>query len=140
VKRSDPPIVGRHLVIVHNVDSGLRNRLAATWKRLRHPHAAPCALCGLTRGVRGTNPTWQAHLDTLSEPVHSQTRDQFRADHASSSWRNIGLPVILVQTGTHIDRVVSAAEIRKSTTVKELIEKLDAGLAAHPAQPKRPGK
>jgi hypothetical protein len=139
VKRSDPPIVGRHLVIVHNVDSGLRNRLTVTWKRLRHPHAPPCPLCGLTRGVRGVNPKWQAHLDTLSEPVHTLTRDQFRADHASSSWRNIGLPVILVQTGNHIDRVVSAGDIRKSTTVKELIDKLDAGLAAHPAQPGRPG-
>jgi hypothetical protein len=121
-------------VIVHDIDSGLRNRMAATWKRLRHPHGAPCSLCALTRGVRGVNPMWQSHLDALSEPVQQLTRDQFRADHASSSWRTIGLPVILVQTGPHIDRVVSAAEIRKSTTVKELIEKLDTGLAAHPAE------
>ena len=126
-------------MIVHNVDSGLRNRVAAAWSRLRHRNAAPCSLCGLTRGLRGVNPRWQAHLDTLSEPVHTLTRDQFRADHAASSWRNIGLPVILVQTGAHIDRVVSAAEIRKSTTVRELIDKLDAGLAAHPAQPSKPG-
>ena len=120
-------------MIVHNVDSGLRNRLVATWERLRHPHNAPCALCGLTRGVRGVNPRWQAHLNALSEPVRTMTRDEFRADHASSSWRNIDLPAILVQTGPHIDRVVMAAEIRRATTVKELIDKLDAGLAAHPA-------
>ncbi len=122
-------------MIVHNIDSGVRNRLIATWQRLRHPHHAPCALCGLTRGVRGVNPRWQARLDALSEPVVSLSRDQFRADHASSSWRNIDLPAILVQTGSHIDRVVMAAEIRKSATVKELIEKLDAGLASHPAAP-----
>jgi hypothetical protein len=72
--------------------------------------------------------------------VQTLTRDQFRADHASSSWRNIGLPVILVQTGSHIDRLVSAAEIRKSTTVKQLIDKLDAGLRAHPAPTSRPGR
>jgi hypothetical protein len=126
--------VGRHLVIVHNVDSGVRSSVLATWRRLRHPQAPPCALCGLTRGVRGVNPRWQSHLDSLSEPVHILTRDQFRADHASSSWRNIAFPVILLQTGAHLDRVVSASEIRSCTTVKELIEKLDAGLRAHPAQ------
>jgi hypothetical protein len=133
VRPSDPPISGRHLVIVHNIDSGLRERVAGSWRRLRHPHTAPCALCTLTRGVRGTNPRWRAYLDGLSEPVQTQTRDQFRADHASSSWRNIALPVILLQTGSHLERVVSAAEIRKSSTVKELIERLDAALQAHPA-------
>jgi hypothetical protein len=138
VKPSDAQIVGRHLVIVHNVDSGLRNRLVTSWKRLRHPHNGSCALCGLTRGVRGVNPRWQAHLDALPEPVRTLTRDQFRADHAASSWRTIDLPAILVQTGPHLDRVVMAAEIRRTTSVKELIDRLDAGLAAHPAQPGPP--
>ncbi len=135
MKRSDPPIGGRQLVIVHNLDSGLASYVAATWRRLRHPHAAPCSLCTLTRGVRGVNPRWQSYLDSLTEPVQTLTRDQFRADHASSSWRTVALPVILVQTGPHLQRVVSAADIRSSATVKELIAKLEAGLRAHPAQP-----
>lgn len=124
--------MGRHLVIVHDVDSGLVTGVVGAWKRLRGPAAAPCPLCALTRGVRGVNPTWQAHLDSLSEPVHTLTRDRFRAAHASSSWRALDLPAILVKTGPTIERVVSAAQIRASGSVGELIKKLDAGLRAHP--------
>jgi hypothetical protein len=120
-------------VIVHNVDSGLVNGAVGAWKRLRSPHAAPCSLCALTRGVRGVNPRWQTYLDSMSEPVQTLTRDRFRADHASSSWRNLDLPVILVQTGSHIERLVSAGEIRKSTTVKQLIDRLDVALRKNPA-------
>lgn len=120
-------------MIVHNIDSGLREQVAASWRRLRHPHTAPCALCALTRGVRGTNPRWQAYLDARPEPVQTLTRDQFRADHASSSWRNLALPVILLQNGAHLERVMTAVEIRKCGTVKQLIEKLDASLQSHPA-------
>jgi hypothetical protein len=132
VRPSEPPILGRHLVVVHNTDSGLVTGAVGAWKRLKSPDTFPCALCSLTRGVRGVNPTWQRHLDTLSEPVHTLSRDQFRAEHASSSWRNLNLPVILLQTGSKIEKLVSAAEIRKTSSVKELINKLDAALLAHP--------
>lgn len=124
--------MGRHLVIVHNADSGVVYSAVGAWRRLRSPARSSCPLCVLTRGVRGVNPRWQAYLDTLSEPVQSINRDRFRADHASSSWRNVDLPAILVQTGPTIERIVSAAELRKTKTVKELIEKVNAGLRAHP--------
>lgn len=107
------------------------------WKRLTRPQNPPCALCALTRGVRGVNPRWQAYLNSLSEPVHTMTRDQFHAEHAPSYWRNISLPAILLQTGPKIERLVSAAEIRKSTTIKELTSKVDEALRAHPAAPSR---
>lgn len=119
---------------MHNTDSGLVTGAVGAWKLLKHPDTFPCALCTLTRGVRGVNPTWQRHLDTLSEPVHTLTRDQFRAEHASSSWRNLAFPVILLQTDAKIVKLVSASEIRKASSVKELIDKLDAALLAHPRQ------
>jgi len=133
VKASEPPIFGRHLVIVHDIDSGLVTGALGAWKRLRGPATVPCPLCALTRGVRGVNPTWQAHLDSLSEPVHTLPRDRFRAAHAASSWRTVDLPVILLQTGPAIERLVSAEEIRTSTTVGQLIQKLDEALRSHPA-------
>lgn len=133
MKASEPPIVGRHLVLVHDVDSGLVTGAVGAWRRLRGPATAPCPLCALTRGVRGVNPTWQAHLDSLSEPVHTLTRDRFRAAHAASSWRTVDLPVILVQTGPVIEGLVSAEEIRTSTSVGQLIQKLDQALRLHPA-------
>lgn len=120
-------------MIVHDIDSGLVRGAVGAWKRLRGPAAAPCPLCALTRGVRGVNPTWQSHLDSLSEPVHTLTRDHFRAAHASSSWRNVDLPVILVQTGPTIERLVSASDIRASKNVSQLIDKLDKALREHPA-------
>ncbi len=132
MKVSEPPIVGRHLVIVHDIDSGLVTGAVGAWRRLRGPATRVCPLCALTRGVRGVNPTWQAHLDSLSEPVHTLTRDRFRAAHASSSWRAVDLPVILVQTGPQIELLVSASQIRDSRNVGQLIQQLDAALAAKP--------
>lgn len=120
-------------MIVHDIDSGLINTAMDAWKRLRGPAVIPCPLCALTRGVRGVNPTWQRHLDTLSEPVHTVRRDEFRAAHASSSWRSVDLPAILLETGPLIELLVSAADIRSSTNVASLIAKLDAALLAHPA-------
>lgn len=117
---------------MHNADSGVVNSLVGTWRRVTSPARSGCQLCILTRGVRGVNPRWQSYLNTLSEPVQSINRDRFRADHASSSWRNVDLPAILLQTGPKIERIVSAGEVRKSKTVKELIDKVDAGLRAHP--------
>jgi hypothetical protein len=133
VRVSQPPIHGRHLVIVHNIDGGALRRAASTWRRLRRPDDPPCALCALTRGVRGTNPRWQRYLNSLSEPVHIVSRDEWRAAHASSSWRNIQLPAILLQTGPRLEKLVSAREIRAAATVKELSEKVDEALRAHPA-------
>ena len=133
MKLSQPPIVGRHLVIVHDLDSGVVNGVAGAWRRLRGSAEATCPLCLLTRGVRGINPSWQRHLDSLSEPVHTLNRDQFRAAHASSSWRSVDLPVILLQTGPSIEKLVSAAEIRSSKSVTQLAAKLDAALLDHPA-------
>jgi hypothetical protein len=134
VKRSEPPIRGRHLVIVHNSDSGLVRNAVGVWKRLSRPHDPPCALCALTRGVRGVSPQWKKYLDSQSEPVHDVMRDQWRADHASSSWRNIALPAILLQTGPKLERLVSAKEISKSATIKELTDKIDEALRAHPPE------
>jgi hypothetical protein len=139
VKRSDPPITGRHLVIVHSVDSGLLPAAAAWWRRLSSP-TPPCAICALTRGVRGVNPRWQTFLDSLSEPVHSLNRDQFRTAHAPSYWRAIALPAILVQTGSQIDRVVSAPDILRAQNVRELIAKVEEGLAQHPPEPSPTGE
>lgn len=121
------------MVVVHDIDSGLRNSAVGAWRRLRGPAATPCPLCALTRGVRGVNPTWQRHLDALSEPVHTLTRDQFRAVHASSSWRSVDLPVILLQTRSVLELLVSAEEIRASTSVRALMASLDEGLRLHPA-------
>lgn len=128
---------GRHLVIVHNVDSGLLPGAKDAWRRLTTPADPSCALCALTRGVRGVRPKWRSYLDSLSEPVHTMPRDQFRADHASSAWRTIALPAILLQTGPTLERLVSANEIRRSTTLKELTDRIDEALKAHPAP--RPG-
>ncbi len=133
VKVPQPPIVGRHLVIVHDIDSGVVNGALGAWKRLRGSDPRRCSLCALTRGVRGINPRWQAHLDSLSEPVHTLTRDQFWAAHASSSWRSVDLPVILVKTGPAIEQLVSAAQIRDCTSIGQLTQLLDAALRAHPA-------
>ena len=131
MKPTEPLIYGRHVVIVHNTDSGIVTGAKGAWRRLSRQDA--CSLCALTRGVRSVNPRWQRFLDSLSEPVQTLTRDRFRADHAPSYWRNIDLPVILLQTGPKLERLVSAAEIRKSTTVKELIDKVNEALKDHPA-------
>ena len=45
----------------------------------------------------------------------------------------IDLPAILLQTGPKLERLVSAAEIRKSTTIPQLIDRLDIALRTHPA-------
>ncbi len=119
-------------MLVHNTDSGRVTGAVTAWKRWTRPHTFPCALCARTRGLRGVNPRWQSYLDSLSEPVHTLNRDQFRAEHPSSSWRNVDLPAILLQTGTTIEMLVTAADIRRCTTVKQLIDKLDEALAAHP--------
>ena len=120
-------------MIVHNIDSGPVTGAVGAWRRLRSPASYSCPLCGLTRGIRGVNPRWQSYLDTLSEPVHTLTRDQFRAAHAPSFWRNVELPSILMQTGSKLERLVSAGEIRRCTSIQELSAKVDAAIKAHPA-------
>lgn len=118
------------LVIVHNTDAGRVNAAKAAWRRLRTPSMTGCPLCAITRGVRGTNPRWQRYLDSLEYPVRSVNRDQFRAEHAPSWWRTIELPAILLEDGAQLERLVTAAEIRRATTVTELIAAVDKALQA----------
>ena len=122
------------MVFVHNIDTGPVAGVKSSLQRLRSPDDAPCALCALTRGVRGTNPSWQRYVDALPDPAHVVNRDQWRADHASSSWRNIDLPAVLLQTGSKIEKLVGAKEIRKSATLKDLMNKIDEALLAHPPE------
>ena len=60
--------------------------------------------------------------------VRRRCRDQFRADHASSSWRNIGLPVILVQTVVR-DYLPPAALERYENEVRRLYGVMNKRLA-----------
>ena len=115
-------------MFVYNADGGVLNALRDTWLRLRSPQTYPCQLCKLTVGVRGMNPRWKRFLDSLDLPVVFMHRDEFRSAYAASSWRNVDLPVALLQSGRGLEVVVSAGQMRRATTAKELIASVRAGL------------
>ncbi|MGH3473125.1 MAG: hypothetical protein ACRDPG_13905 [Nocardioidaceae bacterium] len=126
---SELPETGRRIVFVHNTDSGLFNAIRERWQRAASPDTFPCHLSLLTCGVWGTNAHWRSFLDGLPFPARVLHRDTFRADYASSSWRNVDLPVVLLQTGRSLQKLVSADEIRAAKTRKQIEVAVTAALA-----------
>jgi hypothetical protein len=123
------PAADSVIVFVYNADGGLLNAARDIWHRLRSPQTYPCDLCRLTYGVRGMNQRWRAFLDSLDRPVVFVHRDEFRAQHSASSWRNVDLPVALLQTDRHLQMLVSAERIRSARTLKRLMAEVSEALA-----------
>lgn len=120
----------RRLVFVYNADGGLLNSVRDVWHRARSPQTYPCQLCRLTYGVTGMNGRWREFTESLDVPVVFLHRDEFRFEYASSSWRNVDLPVALLQVGRSLREVVPAQQIRQAQTLKALMRMVRSGLDA----------
>lgn len=76
------------------------------------------------------NSRWHEFTESLDLPVVFLHRDEFRFEYASSSWRNVDLPVALLQVGRSLREVVPAEQIRRAETLKGLMRAVKTGLDA----------
>lgn len=113
-----------HLLMVYNADGGLFAMVSDAVHKVLSPATYPCSLCAVTYGAVSMRGEWRDYLADLDAKVTFHHRDDF-----ALAWPDarFALPVILVEQGGTLSKLVPAAELDRVVT--ELIAVVGERLA-----------
>jgi hypothetical protein len=103
--------------MIYNADGGLVNGALDLLHKAFSPATYPCRLCDVTYGPLGMKKAWRTTLDTLPHPVTFLHRDEWQAQAPGNP---TPLPAILLETGPHLEALVSAADFATITSLEGL--------------------
>ena len=116
--QSDP---ADRLIFVYNADGGIAQGIMDSMHKTLSPSTYPCSLCAITYGAFTMDRRWRAWLNGLAVPSVFYHKDD-------SPYRDIALPVVLVERGGQIATLVSAERLDTLASVDALIAEIEAQL------------
>jgi len=105
--------------MVYNADEGLFNALNDWAHKFFSPETYECRLCRYTYGVTGMLPAWKTFLERQPFPTVFIYRPDFRKKYPE--YRDVALPLILVEKDGRIDVLLLAEEIGETGGIISLI-------------------
>lgn len=111
----------QELWFVYNADSGLGNTLLDGAHKVLSPATYACKLCQLTHGAFTERKAWKDFRQSHTLPMHFLHKDEFRKEFASKYGHAYNFPVVLGNTGSELEVVVSRDELNALKTVSDLI-------------------
>jgi len=112
--------------MLYNADSGLANAALDTLHKLFSPSTYACKLCDITFGLTAMKREWAATIAALPHPVAFLHRDEW---HTQFPGNPMPLPAILLETGTDLKPLISAADFAGITSLHTLQALLSCRLA-----------
>jgi len=110
------------LLMVYNAEQGMFNALNDWAHKFFSPSTYECPLCRHTYGVTGMLVPWKNFLQTLPYPTHFLYRQYFWQTYPS--YRDVALPLILVEKNGEMDVLLLADEIKECDGLPALITRL----------------
>ena len=123
------------LLMIYNADEGFFNALNDWAHKIFSPETYDCRLCRYTYGVTGMLTAWKTFLERQPFPTIFFHRPEFRK--AFPDYRDVALPLILVEKDGHIDVLLLADDIGDTGGIVPLMELVQSRLASW--QPVGPG-
>ncbi|UVO55274.1 hypothetical protein [Sphingomonas sp. SUN039] len=114
----DPP---DRLIFIYNADGGIAQAIMDSVHKTLSPSTYPCSLCAITYGAFTMDPRWRAWLKALPVPSMFYHKDD-------SPYRDLALPVVLVERSGQVETLVSAERLDLLSTVDALIAEIEARL------------
>ena len=109
------------LIFIYNANGGIAQGILDSVHKMLSPSTYPCSLCAITYGTFTMDRRWRAWLKAL--PVPSVF---FHKDDAP--YRDVALPVILIERGGRVETLVSAERLDTLASVDALIAEIEARL------------
>jgi hypothetical protein len=106
------------LIFIYNADGGVAQGILDTIHKTLSPATYPCSLCAITYGSFAMDRRWRAWLKALPVPSVFYHKDD-------SPYRDIALPVVLVERGEQVETLVSATRLNALKSVDALIAEIE---------------
>lgn len=109
------------LIFVYNADGGIAQGIIDSVHKTLSPATYPCSLCAITYGTFTMDRRWRAWLKALPMAAVFYHKDD-------SPYRDVTLPVVLVERDGQVETLVSAAQLNTLDSVDALIAAVEANL------------
>ncbi len=114
------------LLMVYNAEEGLFNALNDWAHKIFSPDTYECTLCHFTYGLTGMLKVWKTFIELQPFPTTFIHRTEFRKAHPA--FREMALPLILVERQGRVEVLLSADEIKDTGGLVPLINRVQARL------------
>ena len=111
------------LIFIYNADGGIAQGIMDSVHKTLSPSTYPCSLCAFTYGAFTMDRRWRAWLKALPVPSLFYHKDD-------SPYRDVALPVVLVDRGGQIEPLVPADRLNTLDSVDALIAAIEVQLQA----------
>ncbi len=109
------------LIFIYNADGGLAQGIMDSIHKTLSPATYPCSLCAITYGTVSMDRRWRAWLKALPVPSVFYHKDD-------SPFRDVALPVVLVEREGAVETLVSAERLNALNSVDALIAEIEQAL------------
>ena len=120
------------IILVYNEGSRLFDAVSGWSHKLLSPTTYECALCKVTFGLTGMLVPWKNYIELLPFPVAFLHRDEFRRQFPA--FAALPLPVILTEKAARTEILLSAEDIRETSSLSGLIGLMQTRLENWPPQ------
>ena len=111
------------LIFIYNADGGIMQGIMDSVHKTVSPSTYPCSLCAITYGAFTMDRHWRAWLKALPVPSLFYHKDD-------SPYRDVALPVVLVERGGQVEPLVPADRLKALDSVDALIAAIEVQLQA----------
>ena len=109
-------------LFVYNADSGLFNSVADAIHKVISPDTYECNLCAITYGPFTMRNEWRDYVEALGSEIEFIHRDEFQKRYD----QNDKLPAVYQVEASGLKLVISAEQINKARSIKDLIGLVDS--------------
>lgn len=115
----------QRIVFVYNANSGAKNAVLDSMKKVFSPSTYDCKLCEITYGVVAENRTWKKFRQESNHQMRFLHKDEFSKKYASKFGYKFDFPIALVEGENGLEVLISKSEMNSLKTARGLIELLE---------------
>ncbi len=110
------------LLFVYNANSGVGNAVLDSMHKVFSPSTYDCNLCDITFGLVSENRTWKRFRQESENEMLFLHRDEFAKLYASKFGYKFTFPIVLIESKTELDVLISTQELDMVKTANELVK------------------
>ncbi|MEM1257510.1 MAG: GTPase [Bacteroidota bacterium] len=109
------------LLFIYNANSGSRNALLDSMRKIFSPQTYDCKLCDITFGAISENKTWKRFRKESRYPMVFLHKDEFAATYKSKFGYKFTFPIVLSESENGLEVLIATKELNQLKTAHELI-------------------
>ncbi|GMN10545.1 hypothetical protein MTsPCn9_24790 [Croceitalea sp. MTPC9] len=113
--------VPKEIVFVYNANSGAKNAVMDSMRKVFSPSTYDCKLCDITYGVVSENRTWKRFRQNSRDKMVFLHKDEFAKKYASKFGYKFEFPIVLIVGERGLELLISNKELNELKTAHGLI-------------------